>query len=462
MEKKSQKKNSPSRILIFGTLLLTITFNYGNYYISDIPQEMSKGFLNYFNKTPEDVEFLYSLYSMGATPMAVLGGFFVASFTATRVCLICSFGVFLSSIITFWGINSKDYLMILGGRLLYGLTAEPNQVAQMTLISEIFTGKFLSLATGLNQAVNNLGYASSYFFNPKMYIDSRGITLPFFVGGLACMLSSTTAAFWAFIEIFKGGVLKGKSNHGGGHKINLKLISDIKDIEVILGILNMILGAQTYITFNTFSTGCLTNRFKYSLLEAKNIIFLMPLLTIPCITIYSSIATKIGKKMIMLGIAYLMALSAYLIMIFHPKRKSNFIYLSFFLLSQFWSIRGSVVASSLALVTKTRALGLSFGLGFFGNNLTTIFVTMLFGTFIRTGSAQGYQNALIGMVVLASIGLCLCILTFFIDMKRGGILNVGEESERLKILRKEIDGVTDGEEEGSRVREEYESLRKEG
>lgn len=63
---------------------------------------------------------------------------------------------------------------------------------------------------------------------------------------------------------------------------------------------------------------------------------------------------------------------------------------------------------------------------------------MLFGTFIKSGTAQGYQHALIGMVVIAIIGFSLCIFTFIVDMKKGGILNVGEESEQLKLLRKRI------------------------
>lgn len=51
--------------------------NYGNYYINDIPQALGDYFTDYFDKTPEDVEFLYSLYSMFALPMTLLGGLIV-------------------------------------------------------------------------------------------------------------------------------------------------------------------------------------------------------------------------------------------------------------------------------------------------------------------------------------------------------------------------------------------------
>ena len=64
-----------------------------------------------------------------------------------------------------FGTHTRNYSFILVGRIIYGIFAEPNQISQNTLVSEVFYGKFLSVATGLSQVVNNLGLAGSNFLS---------------------------------------------------------------------------------------------------------------------------------------------------------------------------------------------------------------------------------------------------------------------------------------------------------
>jgi hypothetical protein len=73
----TQQRKLPGKGTVIYVLICLIFMNYGNYYINDIPQELGDYFTDYFDKTPEDVEFLYSLYSIVALPMTLLGGLIV-------------------------------------------------------------------------------------------------------------------------------------------------------------------------------------------------------------------------------------------------------------------------------------------------------------------------------------------------------------------------------------------------
>lgn len=429
------QKTKNHLLLITTALILTTPTNFGNMYINDIPQQMSKGFLNYFNITQQDIQFLYSLYSLGATPMALLGGFLVTYFTSNLTSLFSNFGSFISTILTYIGIYYKKYYLVMISRVLFGISAETFIVAQLSQISEIFTGKYLSLATGLNQAFNSLGFAVSFFVNPKMYLESRGIFLPFFLGGIACFICTLFCLIWTFIDHFKEKNVEEVENIT---KFEFKQILELRDIRIGLTIFNLVVTGQCLFIFNTFATGCLMTRFGYTLSEAKNIISIMPLITIPSIPIYSAITSKIGKKMILGIFGYLMVTTAFIILLLLPYEKSNLVYLSYILLSQFWSLSSSINFSSITLVSPKKLFGVAFGFTFFLNSLVFSGMSLYYGWLLKEETRESYSNALISVIVVGILGIILCSSIYIIDKKRGGVLNYPEGSEESKTLRMKI------------------------
>ena len=311
--------------LTISLILLCLTFlNFGNYYIFDVPQELAGDFLRYFDKTPADSEHLYSFYSIPATPMALLSGFIISWLTPTLTIVISTYMIFISAVLTLWGVHSINYNYVLLGRFVYGVFAEPNQISQNSLISEVFFGKFLSLATGLGQVVNNLGLAGSIFLTGRFWLTSRNMSVPFFWAALSCIVSFVGASVWSLIELgnYKKVIEDGqnktsikasdenenenqnnsneeileKKTHSHGGKIDFSMIKDLNDGLIILCMGNLMLGSQSYFMFTQMSTECLIKRFGLSLEEAKNRLFLMPLLALIAIPFYSFLVGKYGKK----------------------------------------------------------------------------------------------------------------------------------------------------------------------
>ena len=70
-----------SKTSCLSTLVILValtSLNFGNYYIYDVPQELASAFLRFFDKTPADSEFLYTIYSAPATVMALVSGFLIS------------------------------------------------------------------------------------------------------------------------------------------------------------------------------------------------------------------------------------------------------------------------------------------------------------------------------------------------------------------------------------------------
>jgi MFS family permease len=151
----------PEKWVYAAVLSCLILQNYGNYYLTDIPQELGNSFTTYFNKTPQDVEFLYSIYALFALPMTLLGGVVINAWSPRTSGLILTAMIFFSSIISWLGCIAGgetkpqkgklqgQYWLIMFGRMVYGFAAEVNEVAQNTLINKWFDGKILSIASGL-------------------------------------------------------------------------------------------------------------------------------------------------------------------------------------------------------------------------------------------------------------------------------------------------------------------------
>ena len=82
-----------------------------------------------------------------------------------------------------------------------GAFGVPNLIAQNVILSKWFSGRFLSLSTGLNQSVNNLGIAFSNYFTAKVYEDYRNILAPFFYSAIFCGMSCLTSGIFAMIDL---------------------------------------------------------------------------------------------------------------------------------------------------------------------------------------------------------------------------------------------------------------------
>lgn len=203
---------SPKKEILQSVMYLVLFFscclNFGNYYIYDVPQELAGAFLREFHLSPSNIEFLYTLNSIPSIFLAFIGGFIVKKMTARTASLMGTYLVLMSSVVTAFGVFFENYNVILAGRVIYGLMSEICMVSQNTILSDWFSGKYLTLASGINQMVNNSGLAASFFLTSEFYNRTKSIFWPFFWAAVSCLFSFLCNVVYSCLDIRYRGSLR--------------------------------------------------------------------------------------------------------------------------------------------------------------------------------------------------------------------------------------------------------------
>ncbi|MCC6548510.1 MAG: MFS transporter [Ignavibacteriaceae bacterium] len=136
-------------VLIFVSVMM-----FGNYYIYDSIgpiADMLKAGLNF---TDENIGQLYSVYSIAAIVVLLIGGVIIDKYGTKKTTLF--FGI-VCTISAFMMAFSSDLTVMLTSRVVLGLGAEPMIVAVTTALAKWFKGKELGFAFGLNLTIARLG-----------------------------------------------------------------------------------------------------------------------------------------------------------------------------------------------------------------------------------------------------------------------------------------------------------------
>lgn len=171
--------------LIYGTVFFAmILINFGNNYIFDIPQLFENAFIKKFRITPVEISYLYAIYSIPNFVFAPLGSVLLNHTGLGLGGLLFSGIIFFSTVCMYIGVNLNSFTLVMIARAVFGIGAETLIVCQATIAEKWFTGKFLSLAIGLNNVVSLAGSALSAYLTPQLFVNSRGLQVPLFFCGL--------------------------------------------------------------------------------------------------------------------------------------------------------------------------------------------------------------------------------------------------------------------------------------
>ena len=148
------RRPDPPAWLRWTVLLFISLAMVGNYYPFDAIAPVADLLVSQLNFTNEQIGSLYSVYSVAAVLVLLAGGYIVDRYGTRRS--IFAFGVICLAAAILTAI-SPDIRLMLAGRFLLGVGAEPLIVAISTAIAKWFKGKELSLAFGLNLTLARLG-----------------------------------------------------------------------------------------------------------------------------------------------------------------------------------------------------------------------------------------------------------------------------------------------------------------
>lgn len=218
--KKSSHHPNNKSISTWGlyTVLFCLIFvNFGSHTSFDTHQLLEDYFLIHFNISPKKVVQLYAVFHSFAVPTGLVTGFIISWISPMLSCLIFSFLSLISGFLCTWGVSTKNYTLMLIGRAFSGFGAEATEIAQYTLISMWFQGKFLSIASGLGQFMNNLAITLAMLYSSKIFQASRDMVTVYAVVAFMAAASVIGIMVFAYFDIKYG---KPTSVDQGGSSIN--------------------------------------------------------------------------------------------------------------------------------------------------------------------------------------------------------------------------------------------------
>ena len=461
-----------TKYLVAATLITF--FNIGVYFALDIKQFLADRYLHYFNITPQDVEHIESNICITTTIVSIFMGMIIKRFSPSLVCMLSNFGLFLITIAIFIAVDSVNFFAILVIASVRGIMLEGIFLAQATLTVDLFTGQSLSMIMGLAQVANSLTTAISSTFTPKIFVWSRDVPFCFFVGSLVVCAGTILTLIWWFLDILGWGkdislnrsdkedhenLAEGGEKQEGGLK-DQHLVddgsekavsavddkkdtaySDLWDFNIWLNCFNYALGTTSEVIFCSFGNELFVRRFGFGTEKAGLAMSLIPLATIPFTPLYSVISIRYGKKTPLVIIGYAMAAASFIFISILPKRLDSLWQLAFpfFLYAQFLSISHTFLYTNIGLVSSSRIVSVAFSISsmFFGAFYVT--ETNLFGILLKPDTAGVYQLSLLIIAGLHIAGFFVSCLVFWIDMRRGKILYLPENSQEVLGMKKKID-----------------------
>lgn len=402
------KKKGSVLVAVFSTMLLT---NFANFYIFDIPQLFEGPFIKKFDITTVEISYLYAIYSIPNFIFAPLGSVLL-NHTGLGVGAILFSGIiFASTLIMFLGVNMNSFHLVLIARAIFGIGAETLIVCQATMAEKWFTGKFLSIAIGLNNVLNLSGSALSAYLTPTLFVKSRNLQVPLFFCSVIVFICWVSSFIYLIIEWRNVKMIQDEDEEDEV-KFSLRHIKFLGKLFWILAVVFSFI-SMSYYQFTNFVTDFLMRRFSYDYLDAKNLVALIPLVVCGLIPFLSVIVVWIGKKGYVLILAGFCAFGSYFYLETLPNEPSTKVTISIIMIGVFFSLYSSVIWTSMALVVPKQATSVALGIATTIQNILMTTLPIVFGAINKSRTPKAYNTSL---RVLQGMAICATIFSVIVTI----------------------------------------------
>lgn len=179
-------------ILLFVSLAM-----FGNYYIYDSLWPIVDLLREQRGFSYQQIGWLSSAYNAAALFVLLAGGYLIDRWGTKRAITLFAIICLFAAVVTAW---SPSFEVMLAGRFMLGLGAEPLIVAATTVLAKWFKGKELSFAFGINLSIARLGSTSadwSTSFASPLYANWQD---PLWLATAVAGISVTAAILYWILE----------------------------------------------------------------------------------------------------------------------------------------------------------------------------------------------------------------------------------------------------------------------
>jgi MFS family permease len=419
-------KKKPSPLYRWSVLIFVSLAMFGNYYIYDSIAPIADMLKSALGFSDIDIGSLYSVYSFAAVFILIISGPIIDRIGVKVSILI--FGA-LCSVAALVTALSTDLVVMLAGRLLLGIGAEPLIVAITTALAKWFKGKELGFAFGINLTIARLGsfaadwsptWGRSFYGNwsDPLYIA--------FIIGLTCLAGGVI--YW-FMESYAD------KNYelGSAGDTDKFVFSDMFKFDKSFWYI-VILCVTFYsavFPFRTFAIKFYMEAHGAGRELAGQLNSALIFASMIATPLFGLLADKIGKRASMMMFGSVLILPVYLLMVYSGIS----LYVPIVMLGLAFSLIPAIMWPSVAYLVKQNRLGTAYSIMTLIQQLGVFTFNYLLGwsNDISGASAENPDGYAMGMWILSALGIIGFIFAYLLRREEKGPnghgLEVGMQNE---------------------------------
>ena len=384
---------------------------FGNYYPYDAVGPVADLLGSQLGFTDEQIGSLYSIYSVAAVLVLLVGGYVIDRYgAAPSMCVfavICLGAALLTS-------ASGDIRVMLAGRFLLGVGSEPLIVAATTALAKWFRGKELSFAFGLNLTIARLGSVAadnSPTWARPLY---RGWQPPLVLAAVVAVAGVIgAAAYWMLERRAAARYRLGRQEQT--EKLVLRDLYQFARAYWYIVALCVVFYSAIF-PFRAFAIKYFIEAHGAARETAGFLNSLLPLSAMVATPIFGLLADRYGMRARLMVVGVLLLTPAFLLMSLTPVS----LFVPVAMLGISFSLVPALMWPSVAYIVDERRLGSAYALMTLCQQLGVAAVPWLIGRAndaLGAGPANpaGYMGMIWILTALASAGLVFALLLWRVE-----------------------------------------------
>ncbi len=401
-------------VLVFVSLAM-----FGNYYIYDALGPVIDLMRDQLGFSYAQIGALSTAYNIAALLVLLAGGYIIDRFGTKYAIFVFATVCLLAALLT---AATPHYEVILAGRFMLGLGAEPLIVAATTVLAKWFKGKELSFAFGINLSISRLGSASadwSTSFASPLYTNWQD---PLWLASAVAGISVTAAIlYWVLEHRAEGRIDLGTRETT--EKLDFKRMYSFSPSYWYIVALCVVFYATVF-PFRTFCIDYFQQAHGLDRESAGILSSLLPMAAIVATPLFGLWVDRVGKRSLFMAAGSLVMLPLFLMVTYLPPGPLVSILVPFIggaevpltlllvilLLGGVFSLIPAVMWPSVAYIVDARRLGSAFALMTFCQQLGWAVVPIIVGALNDNANAgpenpAGYAPGMWFYTGMAAMGL---------------------------------------------------------
>jgi len=395
----------------------------------DSPQPLQTAMESILGLDTQHYSYFYSLLAVPNIILPLFAGYIVDSLGVRPSMITFATLVLLGQTLFTFGSYITSFNIMIVGRIVFALGADPLNIAQMVMVNRWFKGKEVAFALSLAPMIAGASKALNSIVVPFIFDKFQNLYMPLGFGTLLCLVSEFCAIIMLVVDrIDEHRVKAAKIQHEDQIHVQEKVhLKDIKHFGPMVWLLVVNFGL---IDGLTFTLRCFLNDLYFKVYEFTNseagyliaghyiIMAIVSPITVKLIDKYGYRASTVFYNSL-LGVIGL------LIILLATGYRSSLSFIPLILFGIYVGVDDVAVVPALPLVLKEKYLGTGYGLFYTVVN-AVLFVLPWTCGYIHdqfTSEKTGYFWVSLFLLVIAVIAALESLFVFIYDYKTGRVLD---------------------------------------